>query len=177
MPRTITHDLKLQNARASFVAFLEQTEGLAEKRGPLLVQLPPSLAFDASIVTAFLDVIRTVYNGPMVCEPRHTTWFSSDVASLLQRYAISRVAADPPPVTEATLPAGWSHIAYFRLHGSPRKYWSRYDEKEIATLAMTIRRLAKAAEVWCVFDNTASGAALENAWELRERLARYALDP
>ena len=61
-------------------------------------------------------------------------------------------------------------VAYFRLHGSPRKYWSRYDENYIATLAATVRSIATAEEVWCVFDNTASGAAIENAWELRERV-------
>ena len=170
MPRTITHELKLQNARDPFVTFLAQTDGLAEKRGPILVQLPPSLAFDASVVTRFLDVVRTVYNGPMVCEPRHATWFSPPVASLLKRYGISRVAADPAPVPQATAPAGCPRLAYFRLHGSPRTYWSRYDETALATLAAIIRRISTAKEVWCLFDNTASGAAIENAWDLHERL-------
>jgi uncharacterized protein YecE (DUF72 family) len=165
----ITHELKLHGARVPFVTFMQQTDGLAEKRGPILVQLPPSLSFDASVVTPFLDVVRKVYNGSMVCEPRHATWFSSAAASLLDRYEISRVAADPPLVPEATVPAGWPRVAYFRLHGSPRKYWSRYDENNIATLAATVRSAA-AEEVWCVFDNTASGAAMENALELRERL-------
>jgi uncharacterized protein YecE (DUF72 family) len=167
MPRTVTHERKLQDTREPFGAFLDQTDGLAEKRGPILVQLPPSLSFDASVVTPFLDVVRKAYNGPMVCEPRHPTWFSSAVASLLDRYGISRVAADPPPVPEATAPAGWPRIAYFRLHGAPRKYWSRYDESDIATLAVTVRSIPTAEDAWCVFDNTASGAAIENAWELR----------
>jgi uncharacterized protein YecE (DUF72 family) len=170
MPRTITHELKLQDARAPFVTFMDQTAGLAEKRGPILVQLPPSLSFDASVVMPFLDVVRKEYKGPIACEPRHATWFSSAVAALLEGYGISRVAADPPPVSEATVPAGWPRLAYVRLHGSPRKYWSRYDEDDIATLAATVRSAATAEEVWCVFDNTASGAAIENAWELRERL-------
>ena len=171
IPRTITHELQLLDARAPFVTFIDQTEGLAEKRGPLLVQLPPSLRFDASVVTRFLDVMRKVYNGPVVCEPRHATWFAPAVASLLDRYRVSRVAADPPPVPDATIPAGWPHLAYFRLHGSPRKYWSRYEKDHIATLAETVRG-ATAEDVWCVFDNTASGAAIENAWELRQRLGR-----
>jgi uncharacterized protein YecE (DUF72 family) len=170
MPRTITHELKLQDARAPFMTFMDQTDGLVEKRGPILVQLPPSLSFDASVVTPFLDLVRKRYNGPIVCEPRHPTWFSSAVASLLNRYGISRVAADPPPVPEAAVPAGWPRLAYFRLHGSPRQYWSRYDKQAIATLAATVRSPATAEEVWCVFDNTASGAAIENAWELCERL-------
>ena len=170
LPRTITHELKLQEAREPFVTFMDQTDGLAEKRGPILVQLPPSLSFDASVVMPFLDVVRKVYKGPLVCEPRHAAWFSPAATSLLEHYRISRVAADPPPVPEAVFPAGWPRVAYFRLHGSPRKYWSRYDEDDIATLAATVRSVATAEEVWCVFDNTASGAAIENAWELRERL-------
>ena len=169
MPRTITHERKLQGARQPFVTFLAETDGLAEKRGPILVQLPPSLSFDASVVIPFLEVVRKAYAGPMVCEPRHATWFSSAVASLLDDDQISRVAADPPPVAEAAVPAGWPRVAYFRLHGSPRKYWSRYDENGVATLATTVRSITTAEEVWCVFDNTASGAAIENACELRER--------
>ena len=170
VPRAITHDLKLQSAQEPFVTFLAQTDGLAAKRGPLLLQLPPSLSFDGSVVTAFLEVARRVYDGPIVCEPRHATWFSPFVTSLLQRYGISRVAADPPLVPDAASPAGWPRVAYFRLHGSPRTYWSRYDENAITTLAATIGSLSTAEHVWCVFDNTASGAAIENAWELRERL-------
>jgi uncharacterized protein YecE (DUF72 family) len=91
-------------------------------------------------------------------------------AALLADYRISRVAADPSPVLGAMIPAGWTHVAYVRLHGSPRPYWSRYDADGIAAVAATIERLSAAEQVWCVFDNTASGAAIENAWELRERL-------
>jgi uncharacterized protein YecE (DUF72 family) len=170
MPRTITHELKLRDAREPLVAFLAETDGLGRKRRPILVQLPPSLSFDATIVTPFLDLVRTVYDGDVVCEPRHATWFSPSVASLLDRYRISRVAADPPPVPDGMVPAGWARVAYFRLHGSPRKYWSSYEGHYLATLAMSVRSNPDAEEVWCVFDNTASGAAIENAWELRERL-------
>jgi uncharacterized protein YecE (DUF72 family) len=170
IPRAITHDLKLARAREPFITFLAQTDGLAEKRGPLLLQLPPSLNFEGPVVTRFLNMVRRVYAGPIVCEPRHATWFSPLVASLLERFQISRVAADPPPVPEATTPAAWANVAYFRLHGSPRTYWSRYDENAIAALAATVGSLTTAEPVWCVFDNTASGAAIENAWELRERM-------
>ena len=170
MPRVITHERKLEDAHEPLIAFLSQTEGLAEKRGPILVQLPPSLAFAAAIVSRFLDVLRTAYDGPIVCEPRHATWFSPPVDELLDRYGIARVAADPPPVPGAMVPAGWARLAYFRLHGSPRMYWSRYDEPFMATLAASIRSLQSAEDVWCVFDNTASGSAIENACELHALL-------
>ena len=86
----------------------------------------------------------------------------------------SRAATDPPPVPAAAVPAGWPRIAYFRLHGSPRTYWSRYDEHYVAALADTLRSIASVEEVWCVFDNTASGAAIENAWQLHELLTAKA---
>ena len=156
--------------REPLAAFLAQTDGLAQKRGPLLVQLPPSFSFDAPIVTSFLDLVRGEYDGPVVWEPRHPTWFSPHVNAMFESYQVSRVAADPPPVPAAAVPAGWPRVAYFRLHGSPRTYWSRYDEHYIATLVDTFRSMSSAEEVWCVFDNTASGAALENAWQLHEGL-------
>lgn len=170
MPRTVTHDLKLADARAPVAAFLAQTDGLGGKRGPILVQLPPSLAFDGRVATAFFEVLRELYAGPVVCEPRHATWFSPQAASLLDAYAVSRVAADPPTVPAAAVPSGCRRVAYFRLHGSPRTYWSKYDEAFIAALADAMRGVPTDAAVWCVFDNTASGAAIENAWELQARL-------
>src|SRR6188768_863420 len=74
IPRTITHELKLRDAKEPFVAFLRQTDGLADKRGPLLLQLPPSLSFDRRLVSTFFNAVRAVYEGPIVCEPRHATW-------------------------------------------------------------------------------------------------------
>ena len=167
MPRTITHELKLQDAREPLVAFLAQTDGLAQKRGPILVQLPPSFSFDATIVTPFWISCARCTTVPSYASRgmRRGSRRRSPRSSI--GYRVSRVAADPPPVPAAVVPAGWPGVAYFRLHGSPRKYWSRYDEHYIATLAMAVRTIPGAEEVWCVFDNTASGAAIENAWELR----------
>ena len=138
VPRAITHDLKLRRARLPLERFLEETGGLGNKRGPLLVQLPPSLAFDARVAARFFDLVRSRYEGFVVCEPRHETWFSVEADALLVRYTVGRVAADPAPAAGAELPGGWKGIVYFRLHGSPRKYWSRYDGGHIAGLADTL---------------------------------------
>ena len=119
MPRVITHELKLKDARDPFSTFLTETDGLADKRGPLLFELPPSLSFNGSVVTDFLHMVRGVYEGPIVCEPRHATWFSLLAASLLERYRVSRVAADPPPMPEATIPAAWAGVAIFACMAHP----------------------------------------------------------
>ena len=139
------------------------------------MQLPPSFAFDAAIVTPFLDLVRREYDGPVVCEPRHPTWFSPQVDSLLEVYRVSRVAADPPPVPAAAVPGAGRAWHTFDCTGHPGTYWSRYDEHYVATLADTLRSIPSAEEAWCVFDNTASGAAIENAWQLHELLTAEAL--
>jgi uncharacterized protein YecE (DUF72 family) len=171
VPRTITHEQKLGRARLPLERFLEETAGLGHKRGPLLVQLPPSFAFDARVVTRFFGLLRQRYAGPVVCEPRHASWFVAGVDRLFMRYQIARVAAEPPTAAPAAaLPGGWNGAVYFRLHGSPRTYWSRYTVEYIETLARALRALPMSVEAWCVFDNTAMGAALENAWELQRQL-------
>ena len=68
-------------------------------------------------------------------------------------------------------PGGWPGLVYYRLHGSPRTYWSSYDALRLGACADALRRVPPGAEAWCVFDNTASGAALQNAVEL-DRLLR-----
>jgi uncharacterized protein YecE (DUF72 family) len=171
LPQEITHDLKLRRTRLPLARFLSETGGLGEKRGPLLVQLPPSLAFDARVTTRFFDLVRSEFEGLVVCEPRHPTWFSAKADALLVRYRVARVAADPAPVEGAEVPGGWKGIVYFRLHGSPRRYWSRYDGEVIAALAAAFRLIPPSVDIWCVFDNTASGAALQNAWELQTFLS------
>jgi uncharacterized protein YecE (DUF72 family) len=167
LPKEITHVRKLRQARPALERFLDESAGLGAKRGPLLVQLPPSFAFDARVAGRFFALLRSLYTGPVVCEPRHPSWFEP-AAVLLGRYDVARVAADPPPVPAAREPGGWPGLAYYRLHGSPRKYWSSYDDRALAALAAAVDQ--RDGESWCIFDNTASGAALENAWELQRRL-------
>ena len=175
IPRTITHDQKLRRARPALERFLDETAGLGKKRGPLLVQLPPSLAFEPRVARTFFQLVRARHRGVIVCEPRHETWFSASADAFLVRHKVARVAADPPPADGADRPGGWMGAVYYRLHGSPRKYWSKYDAAYLEQLATAIHAVPASIDVWCVFDNTASGAALENAWELQSLLQGVAL--
>jgi len=166
IPRTITHDLKLRRARAPLSRFLDEIAGLGKKRVPLLVQLPPSLELVPRVAHTFFKLLREGHRGAIVCEPRHATWFTPAADALLVRHKVARVATDPAPVPRADVPGGWAGIVYYRLHGSPDKYWSKYDAECIAKLADALKKVPASIDAWCVFDNTASGAAFENACEL-----------
>ena len=164
--KAITHDQRLARARGPLERFLDETSALGHKRGPILIQLPPSFAFDARVAGRFLTLLRARHDGPVVCEPRHASWASPAADALLSQHRVGRVAADPAPFPEAAMPGGWPGLVYYRLHGSPRTYWSRYDALRLGAWADALRALPKDREAWCVFDNTASGAALQNAIEL-----------
>ena len=163
VPRVITHEQRLRDSDDAFRRFLDETEGLGERRGPLLVQLPPSFAFDSSVARGFFDMVRARYAGPLACEPRHATWFTRPATKLLLDHQVSRVAADPPRHPDGAEPAGWLGLTYFRWHGHPRVYWSSYDDHCLNGLAERLRAYGRHADAWCIFDNTASGAALLNA--------------
>ena len=176
LPRTITHDAELRRARAGLDAFFAQAGGLGAKLGPVLVQLPPSLAFNGRVAGPFFATLRSMHNGPVVCEPRHPTWFEPPAGALLVRARVARVATDPSRIEAALVPGGWMGdargITYYRLHGSPRKYWSRYPLDRLRRWAEALRVHAERGEAWCIFDNTASGAAAQNALEMTELLSR-----
>jgi uncharacterized protein YecE (DUF72 family) len=167
VPRAITHDQMLVAADVLLEVFLEEATGLGSRLGPLLVQLPPSLAFDPAHVDEFLETLRRLYRGAVAFEPRHESWFGGVADALLHRHGVARVAADPARVPAAAEPAGDDRLVYFRLHGSPRMYYSDYEPERLAHVAERLREAAASgAETWCILDNTTLGAATGNALAL-----------
>jgi uncharacterized protein YecE (DUF72 family) len=168
-PKLITHDRLLTRAREPLDRFLAEIAGLGPKLGPLLVQLPPSLAFEPRRVGRFFDLLRARHAGPVVCEPRHLTWTTPAAARVLASFRIARVAADPPRAAGLETPGGWPDVVYYRWHGSPRPYFSPYTPAALDALAAAVR--AHHVESWCIFDNTGSGSAAGDALDLTARLA------
>lgn len=170
LPGQITHEQRLRAARVPLQEFLADVAGLGSRLGPLVVQLPPSLAFESRVANTFFTQLRGQHAGQVVCEPRHASWFEPAADALLTRHHVGRVAADPAVVPAAAQPGGWTGIAYYRLHGSPRKYWSDYEPARLSQWAQALRSLPRGTGAWCVFDNTASGAATDNALQVADLL-------
>jgi len=166
VPRTVTHERRLVDCGAPIARFLDECAGLGEKLGPLLIQLPPSLAFDAGTTERFLAAWREATAAATVLEPRHPTWFDAPAEAVLRAFEIARVAADPAVVPAAAEPGGWPGLVYRRLHGSPAMYATPYDDGRLEPLAERIAGEAAGVESWCVFDNTQFGAATTDALKL-----------
>lgn len=169
LPRTISHDSGLVGVGPLLDRFLDEVGGLGRTLGALLLQLPPSLALDTRRAGSFFRALRRRTPVPVVCEPRHASWFSAQAEALLQRHAISRAAVDPARVAAAALPGGAQGWRYWRWHGSPRMYYSDYPDAALANLAAhLVQHPGQAQAPWVIFDNTAHGFAIANALRLKE---------
>jgi uncharacterized protein YecE (DUF72 family) len=167
IPKAMTHERGLKECGALLDAFLAEAGGLGDKLAVLLVQLPPKFEFDAPVSGAFFHDLRMRIDVPVTIEPRNASWFTPAVDMWLTECRIARVAAGPARIPEAETPGGWDKLVYYRWHGSPRIYYSDYDAAALAVLRKRLDQArAHGAETWCIFDNTASGAALGNALTL-----------
>jgi uncharacterized protein YecE (DUF72 family) len=176
IPQSISHDSALRGCRNELDEFVDSVSGLGGKLAALLLQLPPQAEWHPAVARGFFSLLQDRIDVPVVCEPRHPSWSDAAAARLLAQFGISLVCAHPVRVARSwSLPSG---IRYHRLHGSPRVYWSSYAESDLQELAIRIEDdSANSSQVWCIFDNTAAGAAWENAQTLQAKLQRREKTP
>lgn len=176
LPKSISHELRLQRCAEPLDRFIGEIDGLGEKLAGILVQLPPSMAFDARTVSTFFAMLRRRTQVAIACEPRHASWFDANAGSIFERHDVNRVAADPALCTEAARPGAHGRWRYWRWHGSPRMYYSDYSQAALSELATQASRdTGPRAVPWIIFDNTAHGHAAGNAARLQELLSVRAL--
>ncbi len=163
LPKEATHVRRLVDCADVIDRFFGEVAGLGDKLGPVLVQLPPNLAFDQKLFAKFVRTLRKASKAALALEPRHASW--ADAEPLLKKLKVARVAADPPRFSADAEPGGWNGLRYWRLHGSPQIYRSSYADR----LPGIAAKLADGkAETWCIFDNTMTGAAMADALDLSE---------
>jgi len=168
LPKTVTHQAKLRDCSDLLAEFIDQASALGDKLAVLLVQIPPKLEFDAHVAETFFADLKARSPAQLACEPRNASWFTPEADALLIKHEVARVAADPAKFESAARPGGWPELRYWRLHGSPVMYRSSYSDR-IGHYAEQL--LASDDETWCIFDNTASSAAMADALALDQAIS------
>lgn len=165
LPKAITHEARLVGIDDTLARFAGEAGALEEKLGCILVQLPPSLVLDPAAAGALFAALHQRFGCLLACEARHPSWFTPAGTQLLRDNGVTRVLADPvvgyTGPFEPTAPQ-----AYVRLHGSPRIYYSAYDAQRLADVHAWLATQQAQQQAWCIFDNTASGAAVPDALAL-----------
>ena len=170
VPRTISHDARLQDVGAPLAQFASEVSALGGKLGCILLQLPPKFAFEPDVAADFFDRMADTFGCMIACEARNPSWFADEATGLMTAHRITRVIADPAKGQPGPHEPTTADI-YVRLHGSPRVYYSSYSDEYLHDLGADMGLHAQAGrDVWCIFDNTASSASVPNALTLRRAL-------
>ena len=171
MPRSITHESHLKRCAAEVGRFYEDIAALQPKLAAVLVQLPPSLEFNRRIVHTFFNSVPRFRGTKVVCEPRHSSWFTR-----LRRAPCGTRECPGSPRTPPAAPARRSLAvcaASPTFAGMALRVCTirSIRRRSFATFAAAVTK-AKATETWCVFDNTARHAAWDDALQFMAALRR-----
>ena len=167
--RLITHQLQLVNTEDAIRKYFDVFEDLKEKLGPVLIQLPPGLSYDKSLISNFFNFLKENYSQyRFAIEVRNNSWINDNFLDLLSQYGISFVIADSGrryPYFEAVT----SDYVYLRFHGREQLYASDYSEADLQLYAEKIVNWNNEGRVvWVFFNNDYYGFAVKNAGRLRE---------
>jgi uncharacterized protein YecE (DUF72 family) len=170
-PRGLTHAKRLYAPET----WADRVSGcwheLGDRRGVLLVQLPPGQVRDDARLDYFLG--RLPWWMRAAVELRHPSWVDDAVFELLRRHGAAYCVmsgAGLPCVLRATAP-----FVYVRLHG-PDPHWlyaGSYSDDDLRWWAERVREWeAMGQDVYVYFNNDGEGHAVRNALTLRHLLGR-----
>ena len=166
LAKRFTHIQKLEVESRELKTMIEGTRELGEKFGVFLIQLPPKLVFNSEIAETFFATFRELFDGDIAIEARNQTWAEREATQVLEEYSVARVIADPNRIGKAP-PIRSAKLCYFRLHGSPKVYYSDYTQEQLEFWRAEFKKEMRGKDsAWCIFDNTALGAATANALEM-----------
>ncbi len=165
--RYLTHVKRLRDPQPSVQMLMDRVAALADKLGPVLVQLPPDLpaapaALDETLA-AFPPHVR------VAVEPRHESWWTDEVRAVLERRGAALAWADRKgPITPLWRTAGWG---YLRLHEGRAPTWPFYERWELTEWADRVAQTYDDGEdVYAYFNNDPGCAAVSDAITFAEEL-------
>lgn len=168
-PRGLTHARKLSAPEVWVQRLSACWHTLGERRGVLLVQLPPTQVRDDARLVYFLRLLPDWMR--VAVEFRHPSWVHDSVFDVLEDHRAAYCVmsgADLPCVLRATAP-----LVYVRLHGPDHHqlYAGSYSDADLRWWAQRIMEWERAGrDVYVYFNNDGEGHAVRNAHTLRGHL-------
>jgi uncharacterized protein YecE (DUF72 family) len=170
-PRGLTHFSRLFQPERWLERIRRGLEQLGNKRGILLVQLPPTMAYDHARLDYFLAQVAPWQRTAV--EFRHASWHREETFALLEQYGAAYCVmsgANLSCILRATAP-----FVYARLHGPDpdHLYGGSYSDDDLRWWADRIREWqAQGRKVFAYFNNDGGGNAVRNAQTLRRLLGQ-----
>jgi len=174
-PQLITHEAQLEpsaqlNDDTNRFLELMRPLGRARKIGALLLQLPPSFAYERlGDLASFLEGLPSDFRYAV--EFRHPSWLKEETWSLLRKHNVAYTIVDEPllpPDVQIT-----ADFAYVRWHGHGTAPWFnfRYKDEQLQEWVPKINEIGRQTkETYGFFNNHFHGYAPENCLRIMEML-------
>ncbi|MCL6624075.1 MAG: DUF72 domain-containing protein [Fimbriimonadales bacterium] len=170
--RWVTHRKRLIDVEDAILRERERAEGLGEKLAVVLWQMPRGLKKDLPRLEDFLGLLEKNWSSVRhAVEFRHKSWFDEETAEVLADRKVANVISDAKdwPLWDAVT----TDLAYVRLHGHERTYYSAYSSEDLREWAGKVKQwVGENRSVHVYFDNDAGGYAQVNALELLDKVRR-----
>mgnify|MGYP000156125274 CR=1 FL=1 len=164
-PRLITHFKRLNDAQEALGNFyVTVREGLQEKLGCILFQFPSSFTFEEHRLERIVNLVDNTFKN--VIEFRHPSWWKDSVFDAFSKNRIVFSGMSHPALSDKVIQT--ADVVYYRFHGVPHLYTSKYEPGQLEQVAHEIQNLSDVSEVYIYFNNTAEGAAVINGRQLQE---------
>lgn len=172
--RYLSHVKRLRDPGEAVARFLDRSAGLGAKRGPVLLQLPPTMKRETARLADSLDAVAGATR--VAVEFRHESWFDDEVYSVLADRGATLCLTDRDsrvlgPVVRT---APWGYLRMHAGRATPRPCYGR------AALSHWAERLAELwgdGETYVFFNNDTRGCAVRDAVRFARSARRAGLVP
>ena len=173
--RFLTHIKRLRDPEEPVHRLMTHAEGLGDRLGPVLLQLPPTLRADPGLLDACLARFPSATR--VAVEPRHDSWWTPEVREVLQSRGAALCWADAHsrPATPLWRTTDWGYV---RFHVGRARAWPHYGRQSLRTWAKRLADTWSGDEtVYAYFNNDPNAAAVQDAAVFARAADRAGLSP
>jgi uncharacterized protein YecE (DUF72 family) len=169
----ITHVRGLMYNKEDIFSFFESINAVGEKKGSLLIQLPPGITANSlSQLHQLLSYIKeadATESWKLAVEFRHSSWYNENTYSLLKIYCSAVVIQDIPKSSTPDLDHTLDFM-YIRFHGPAGNYRDGYTGEFLDEYADYIHEWISEGKTVFVYFNNTMGDAFDNAITLNKKI-------
>lgn len=164
-PKLITHYKIFKDSERMLGDFYASVyEGLHEKLGCVLFQLPSRIVYSEEMLQRIIETLDPSFDN--IIEFRDETWWNEKVYKLLKKHSISFCGISHPKLTDVVIKN--TTLLYYRFHGVPVLYKSEYEIDFVRKITTDIKAITKIKDAYVYFNNTWGMGGITNARQMQE---------
>jgi uncharacterized protein YecE (DUF72 family) len=121
--------------------------------------MPPSYHYSDANLEKIINSLNPSFKN--VLELRHVSWWRDDVYEELAKNNVTFCSMSYPTLPDAVIAN--TDVVYYRFHGVPELYRSRYSIDFLQKIIDDIKSNHQVKEAWCYFNNDYDAIGVFNA--------------